>query len=72
MDITKEVPFVGFVRMKIHLGVETHQNVEPPSNVAITFMLRAWLAIQIYHADDVGLYCLQCNAEHDLINLIIL
>ena len=35
-DITKEVPFVGFMCMKIHLGVEIHQNVDPPSNVAIT------------------------------------
>ena len=35
-DITKEVPFVGFVCMKIHLGVEIHQNVDPPSNVAVT------------------------------------
>ena len=38
-DITKEVPFVGFMCMKIYLGVEIHQNVDPPSNVAITGML---------------------------------
>ena len=38
-DITKEVPFVGFMCMKIHLGVEIYQNVDPPSNVAITCML---------------------------------
>ena len=38
-EITKEVPFVGFMCMKIHLGVEIHQNVDPPSNVAITCML---------------------------------
>ena len=44
-DITKEVPFVGFMCMKIHLGVAVHQNVEPPANVAVTS--RSRLAIQI-------------------------
>ena len=40
-DITKEVPFVGFMCMKIHLGVAAHQNVEPPGQRGL------WLAIQI-------------------------
>jgi hypothetical protein len=49
---------VGVTHMKVHLGVETHQTVEPLSNVAIMSMLGTWFAILIYHAlraDDVSL-----------------
>ena len=64
-DITKEVPFVGFMCMKIHQGVEIHQNVDPPSNVAITCMLICSARLRQYGLiaiqNDVRLNYLQFN-----------